>query len=119
MVSHSWLPRARGVSLSLLLLSTLPLGQAVAVPPVTTAKLPAVVALRVQPASLVLTNARDARRVLVSGRTASGQWIDLSREAKLMPAAGVTVDADGYIAPVKAGATKVVVAAGGRKIELP
>src|SRR5262245_35113402 len=81
---------------------------------------PAVVALRVQPAALALENRRDARRVLVSGRTKSGEWIDLSDAAKLTPVAGgVSVDRDGYIHPVKPGAARVLVAAGGQKVELP
>ena len=37
------------------------------------ASAPAVVELRVQPAALALENARDVRRVLVSGRTKAGQ----------------------------------------------
>jgi hypothetical protein len=81
---------------------------------------PAVVALRVQPASLALENIRDARRVLVSGRTKEGQWIDLSRSAKLTPASGgVKVDGEGYIHPVQAGTARVVVAAGGQTAALP
>jgi hypothetical protein len=84
------------------------------------AKAPAVVALRVQPAVMALENIRDARRVLVSGRTKEGQWIDLSRTAKLVPAsAAVTVDREGYIQPVKVGTARVVVMAGGQKTELP
>jgi hypothetical protein len=83
-------------------------------------KVPVVVELRVQPAALVLENARDARRVLVSGRTKEGQWIDLSRAARLIPASsGVRVDADGYLHPVKAGPAQVTVAAGGRQMTLP
>src|SRR5437867_1941183 len=80
----------------------------------------AVVELRVQPAALTLENARDVRRVLVSGRTKAGQWIDLSRTAKLVPASGgVRVDAEGYLHPVKAGLARVAVTAGGQRTELP
>jgi hypothetical protein len=106
-----------GVSLSLV---ALVLGHAAtAAPPAPAAKAPAVVELRVQPSALVLENRRDARRVLVSGRTKEGRWIDLSPVATLTSMGGVTVDKDGYIAPVKAGAARVVVAAGGQKTVLP
>jgi hypothetical protein len=98
-------------------LGSIPAGAA---PTAKPAAVPAVVALRVQPAALALENRRDVRRVLVSGRTKSGEWIDLSSAAKLTPTAGgVTVDRDGYIHPAKPGAARVIVAAGGQRAELP
>jgi hypothetical protein len=118
------LPRALSLALWLAAVAAIP--ALVAAAPSPSAKTPAVVALRVQPAALALENARDARRVLVSGRTKEGAWIDLTRATRFIPAGaqrswagGVRVDADGYIYPVKPGRTQVTVAAGGRQIALP
>src|SRR4029077_1324244 len=62
----------------------------------------------------------DVRRVLVSGRTQEGRWIDLSREARFIPASNaVSVDQDGYLHPVKPGPARGTVAAGGQRTELP
>jgi hypothetical protein len=78
-----------------------------------------VLALKLQPAALTLENGRDARRVLVFGRTAAGQWIDLSDEARLRPASGaVRVESDGTLLPVRKGTAKVAVLAGGQQAEL-
>ncbi len=109
-----------GVGLTLGPIVALGFGPAAAAAPEAIAQAPAVVALRVQPAALVLENIRDARRVLVSGQTKDGRWVDLTPVARFSPVAGgVTVDREGYISPVKAGAARVVVAAGGQKAMLP
>src|SRR5579872_5765196 len=47
------------------------------------APLPAIVELTAFPAKLELNGIRDSRRVLVSGKTAEGQIVDLTLEAKL------------------------------------
>ena len=44
---------------------------------------PAINRLELQPATLTLTDGRDARQVLVWGVTADGQRFDLSESAKL------------------------------------
>src|SRR5206468_5614237 len=44
---------------------------------------PAIKALRLEPSSVVLKDARDERRVLVLGKTDGDKWIDLTSEAKL------------------------------------
>ena len=46
------------------------------------ATIPKITALKLQPDSLVLAHKRDVRRVLVSGRTKEGYWIDVSRGGK-------------------------------------
>jgi len=103
---------------SLLLWTATALGFSQALATAASPSAPMVVELRVEPAALALENARDARRVLVSGRTKEGRWIDLSRTAKLVPASGgVRVDADGYLHPVKPGLVRVAVAAGGLRTE--
>jgi hypothetical protein len=81
---------------------------------------PRVVALKLQPAALALENGRDTRRVLVFGRTAAGQWIDLSAEARLQPVSGgVRVERDGTLVPVRKGVTRVTVLVGGQQTDLP
>ena len=77
--------------------------------------LPQVVSISVQPASLTLEDARDARTVVVTGKTAAGYTVDLSPIASLKPQSGlVRVDKDGYLQPVKAGKTLLLVTAAGQ-----
>src|SRR5215467_14381758 len=61
--------------LSVIILSMLCHAGAVAEPNKTP---PKVLELRVFPSSLQLDNARDARRLVVSGRTPDGFWVDVS-----------------------------------------
>lgn len=83
-------------------------------------KLPKVTALSVQPAALTLSNRRDLRSVLVTGKTVAGYDVDLSPVAKITPAAPlVKVDEDGVIQPVKAGKTTLTITAAGQSISLP
>src|SRR6266704_615253 len=63
---------------------------------------PSLVALGVFPAKLELNGVRDSRRVLVSGKTADGQLVDLTLDAKLVPEGdAIVVEADGYVSPRK------------------
>jgi hypothetical protein len=79
-----------------------------------------IVALKVQPASLTLDNKRDVWRVLVLGKRQDGAWVDLSRTATLKPAAAIVgIDKEGNVSPLKKGATKIVVSAGGKQVSLP
>ena len=65
--------------------------------------IPKITALKLQPDSLVLAHKRDVRRVLVSGRTEEGYWIDLSRAANFTPTSStVQVDSEGYLHPIEA-----------------
>ena len=76
--------------------------------------------LRVHPESLTLEHARDGRRVLVSGKTKDGTWVDVTPWAALTPAtAGVKVHEDGYIFPMTVGTTKITVSVKGMRTELP
>lgn len=84
------------------------------------APLPSIVELQVFPTKLELNGIRDSRRVLVSGKSADGQIIDLTIEAKLkVEGDAISLESDGYVSPQKPGAAKLVVSAGGRQIEVP
>ncbi|HZO91324.1 MAG TPA: DUF1549 and DUF1553 domain-containing protein [Chthonomonadaceae bacterium] len=82
--------------------------------------LPKVLSLSVQPATLTLDNLRDARSVIITGHTQAGYDIDLSPRAKIQPASGmVRIGKDGYIYPVKAGKTSLIVTAAGQRATVP
>src|SRR5690348_10413060 len=66
--------------------------------------LPHVTSLQVQPSSLTLNDARDARSIVVTGKTAAGYSIDLSGVATVKPAQPIVrVGKDGFVEPVRAG----------------
>ena len=76
--------------------------------------------LVVYPAKLELRGIRDARRLLVTGRTADGKNFDLTAKAKVtVEGSAVKIDAGGYIAPVAKGLAKVIVTAEGKRFEVP
>jgi hypothetical protein len=89
-------------------------------PAIAKPELPAITELELQPASLKLEDGRDARRVLVWGKTADGRRIDLTTEAKFSSESNlVAVEPDRFIAPKKTGRTELKVTAAGRSIMLP
>src|SRR5258706_231799 len=70
--------------------------------------LPAISEISFEPASLTLENIRDARRVIVWGKTQSGERIDVSTEATLKSDSGVVeIESVGYIQPKTKGETSV------------
>ncbi len=82
--------------------------------------IPALRALRLEPPSLVLDHARDARRVLVLGERADGGVVDLTSVARWVRGMdGVEVSDDGKVSGLKAGESFVWVEAGGQKTKLP
>lgn len=82
--------------------------------------LPPIVALKVQPAALTLLDARDARSVIVTGQSQAGYAVDLSPVAKLKAGSDlIRIDANGYVVPVKAGKTTLIVTAAGKQIAVP
>ncbi|MEX0717160.1 MAG: DUF1549 domain-containing protein [Planctomycetaceae bacterium] len=86
------------------------------------AERPAIVELEVHPPRMELAHVRDARRVIVSGKTADGTRYDLSAEAKLAPAGDgdlIRIDGDGFVVPLKVGETALEVSAAGRTVRLP
>ncbi len=81
--------------------------------------LPAIVALELEPATLVLQDARDERRVLVTGRTADGTAIDLTSVAIFKSdSASVAIQPDGYIQAKVAGEAAFIVSAAGKQASL-
>ena len=82
--------------------------------------------LRLQPAELTLQHAEDDRRILVSGKTKDGRWIDLTADAVYETPSGVLVDAEGYFRPAAADVlpqnqpqeAAVLVSAGGKTAQL-
>lgn len=81
---------------------------------------PAIVKLTTTPERLVLSDLRDGRGLLVTGFDAAGKAYDLTAEAK-REAAGpqVAIDKDGFVVPVSAGATEVVVQVAGQSCRVP
>src|SRR5262245_20405428 len=66
--------------------------------------LPAITELSVFPAKLDLSGIRDSRRVLVGGKTADGQSIDLTGAAQLAVEGDAVALENGYVTPKKEGA---------------
>ena len=82
--------------------------------------LPALRALKLEPASLRLQDGRDERRVLVLGITEGDKIVDLTPQASFKAGgAQVEIDAQGYFHPKSKGTTEVVVSAGGKEAKLP
>ena len=82
--------------------------------------IPEIKALKTHPESLTLEHARDGRRVLVSGQTKDGNWVDVSSWAVLKPTSeGVKVHEDGYIFPNSVGTAAIKVTVKNVSIELP
>jgi len=76
--------------------------------------------LKVTPAALNLDNARDVRKLIVSGRTPDGYWIDLTSESAFQPAAGlIRRDREGFFHPVRPGRTTLRITAGGKQATVP
>ena len=80
---------------------------------------PEITALKVHPESLTLEHARDGRRILVSGQTQEGKWVDVTTWAELKPATGVKIHEDNYIFPDEVGSTSISVSVNNITTELP
>ena len=80
---------------------------------------PAVRALKLEPASLTLADGRDERRVLVWGETASGQRVDLTPLVKIAADEVVEVDAQGYLRGKKKGETSLKISYENLRATLP
>ncbi len=82
--------------------------------------LPAIRALKLEPASLTLKDGRDERRVLVLGVTEGEKFIDLTAEATFTAGStNVEIDSQGYVRGKTKGAAEVVVSAAGKESKLP
>lgn len=82
--------------------------------------------LRLEPASIELHDRRDAARILVSGRTPEGQWVDLTRLAKVEivstekfkpESAIVERDADGFFLALADGQATAAFSFAGKTLE--
>lgn len=83
-------------------------------------EIPEITTLKTIPESLTLEHARDGRRVLVSGQTKDGGWIDVTSWAVLKPTSdGVKVLDDGYIFPKTVGPTNLKITVKNLDIDLP
>lgn len=80
---------------------------------------PEITALKVHPESLTLEHARDGRRILVSGQTKDGNWVDVTTWAELKPTTGVKIHEDNYIFPEEVGSTSISVSVKNITTELP
>jgi len=74
---------------------------------------PNIKALKLLPAAVTLHDAHDSQRVLVLGQAESGEWIDLTRDAKFTAAQPVVgLDSEGYLEAKQAGDTTVTFSVG-------
>ena len=82
--------------------------------------LPAILSLRLEPASLTLRDARDERRVLVFGVAEGGRTVDLTADAALKVEGDcVEVAEQGYLRAKARGEASVLVKAAGKEAKLP
>jgi Protein of unknown function (DUF1553)/Protein of unknown function (DUF1549) len=82
--------------------------------------LPSITALRVEPAQLLLEDARDARTLLVFGERSDGGLIDLTGEAVFKPETDlVSVGEDRFVSGKAVGEGSVTVTAGGKSVSVP
>lgn len=112
-----WTVFATVLALSIMVQAAAPSGASSAPPAPPT---PSIRALKLEPASLVLKDGRDERRVLVKGVVEGDKSIDLTANAKFKATSpAVDVDAQGYIRPKSKGTAEVLVSVAGKEIKLP
>lgn len=79
-----------------------------------------VVSLESFPPAIELTHRLDYRQVLITGRLASGEVVDLTRMARLAQApASVRVSADGLVEPLQDGTEQLVYEVAGQSLNIP
>jgi hypothetical protein len=72
------------------------------------------------PAALELDGIRDSRRVLVAGKTADGQSLDLTAAAKFtVEGDALLLDQDQYVVPLKKGAGRLIISVAGKQVIVP
>lgn len=72
--------------------------------------------LEVHPSSVLLTHRFDYRQLLLTGKLATGETIDVTRMAKMeAPAKLVKVDRRGFVTPIANGGGKIIFSLGGQK----
>lgn len=83
-------------------------------------EMPEITTLKTNPEILTLEHARDGRRVLISGKTKDGNWVDVTTWSVLKPMSdGVEVSEDGYIFPKSVGTTKINISVKDLRVDLP
>lgn len=86
----------------------------------STSPQPEVTELQVTPSQLQLHGVRDARRVLVTGKTADGQLVDLTPWVELKLAGPqAELDADQFVNPKAVGSTTLTASYGGKSLTVP
>ncbi|MEP6756433.1 MAG: DUF1553 domain-containing protein [Chthonomonadales bacterium] len=75
--------------------------------------------IRVIPSSIVLSNLRDERKVLVSVKSADGFWKDVTSTAKMTLPTCVTKNSEGYLKPVRPGSSVLKISVGGQTRTIP
>jgi hypothetical protein len=80
---------------------------------------PKILALKVSPPALTLDSARDVRKLIVSGKTADGFWIDLTPQAHFLTVPILKRDAEGTFRAVKPGKASLTVTAAGQSVAVP
>jgi hypothetical protein len=78
-----------------------------------------IVEVRFEPPALTLKGPRDARRFVVTGKTADGQRVDLTRTADIKVSGAAAMWAGGFVEPVSDGTATVTAKVGGLSAELP
>ena len=81
--------------------------------------LPQITALELEPSRLTLEDGRDERRVIVWGKTASGDLVDVSEEATLRSESPSVEVSGTSILPKAKGEAAVIVSAAGKETRLP
>lgn len=72
------------------------------------------------PSSLVLSDVRDSRSLLVLGEAAAGKTVDLTNTATRKASSEIIrIGQDGFVEPVSAGAAEVIVEAAGQTVRVP
>ena len=81
--------------------------------------LPNIASLTVEPLALTLHDGRDSRRVLVWGKTATGERIDLTGHASFKSDSSAVEIADGFFNPKQSEEAEIIVSAAGKETKLP
>ena len=117
-----WIARSAG-TMAFALLIGLSVAQAADVAARPKEKLPpgvAIAAVEVQPKSIDLANQYAYVQVLITGRLASGEQIDLTRIAEVSGATNLaTVSPSGVVRPKQDGAGQLTFAVAGKRLSVP
>jgi hypothetical protein len=75
--------------------------------------------VQVYPAKIELKHALDYRQILIYGQTSNGEFVDLTRMAKVtVPSEYVAIDQSGLVTPLADGSGNVEISAAGKSVTL-